>query len=62
MGAETCTTTSLFPFNSRMVDYLNATKCPEIAKYAQSFSHNLVPDKGAEYDQVIEIVSVRHGI
>ena len=58
MGAEIGATTSLFPFNSRMVDYLNATKRPEVAKYAQSFSHNLVPDKGAEYDQVIEIVSI----
>jgi aconitate hydratase len=43
-----------------MVHDLNATKRPEIAKYAQSFSHNLVPDKGTEYDQVIEMVSVDH--
>jgi aconitate hydratase len=56
MGAEIGATTSLFPFNSRMVDYLNATKRPEIAKYAQQFAHNLVPDEGAQYDQVIEIV------
>ncbi|CCA72699.1 probable aconitase [Serendipita indica DSM 11827] len=55
MGAEIGATTSLFPFNSRMADYLNATKRPEIAKYAQSFAHNLTPDAGAEYDQVIEI-------
>jgi aconitate hydratase len=50
IGAEIGATTSLFPFNSRMVDHLNATKCPEIVKYAQSFSHNSVLDKGAEYD------------
>jgi len=56
MGAEIGATTSLFPFNSRMVDYLNATKRPEIAKYAQRFAHNLVPDEGAQYDQVVEIV------
>ena len=56
MGAEIGATTSLFPFNTRMVDYLNATKRPEIAKYAQRFAHNLVPDEGAQYDQVIEIV------
>ncbi|KAG8794895.1 Aconitate hydratase mitochondrial [Serendipita sp. 401] len=55
MGAEIGATTSIFPFNNRMVDYLNATKRPEIAKYAQRFAHNLTPDQGAEYDQVIEI-------
>ncbi|KAG8798488.1 Aconitate hydratase mitochondrial, partial [Serendipita sp. 399] len=55
MGAEIGATTSLFPFNNRMVDYLNATKRPEIAKYAQRFAHNLTPDQNAEYDQVIEI-------
>ncbi|PFH47562.1 hypothetical protein AMATHDRAFT_67537 [Amanita thiersii Skay4041] len=55
MGAEIGATTSVFPFNSRMADYLNATKRPEIAKYAQRFSHNLKADQGAEYDQFIEI-------
>jgi len=56
MGAEIGATTSLFPFNSRMADYLKATKRGDIAKYAQAFSHNLKADEGAEYDQVIEIV------
>ena len=56
MGAEIGATTSLFPFNHRMVDYLNATKRSEIAQYAQRFSHNLQADEGAEYDQVIDIV------
>ena len=56
MGAEIGATTSLFPFNKRMVDYLNATKRPDIANYAKVFSHNLQPDKGCEYDQVIDIV------
>ena len=56
MGAEIGATTSLFPFNNRMADYLKATKRPEIAAYAQSFSHNLKADEGAEYDQVIDIV------
>ena len=41
MGAEIGATTSLFPFNNRMADYLKTTKRPEIAAYAQSFSHNL---------------------
>ncbi|KAG6911031.1 hypothetical protein DXG01_005447 [Tephrocybe rancida] len=55
MGAEIGATTSLFPWNSRMADYLNATKRPEIAKYAESFKHNLAADQGAEYDNHIEI-------
>ena len=59
MGAEIGATTSLFPFNHRMVDYLNATKRADIANYAKRFQHNLQADKGAEYDQTIEIVSCR---
>ncbi|KAJ3150568.1 Aconitate hydratase mitochondrial [Geranomyces variabilis] len=55
MGAEIGATTSLFPFNSRMADYLRATNRPDIANYAKAFSHNLVADKGAKYDRVIEI-------
>ncbi|KAL4071678.1 aconitase family-domain-containing protein [Scleroderma yunnanense] len=55
MGAEIGATTSLFPFNHRMADYLNATKRDDIAKYAQRFAHNLKADEGAEYDQNIEI-------
>ncbi|KAG1846299.1 aconitase family-domain-containing protein [Suillus tomentosus] len=55
MGAEISTTTSLFPFNRRMVDYLNTTKHSEIAQYTQRFSHNLKADEGCEYDQNIEI-------
>ena len=57
MGAEIGATTSLFPFNRRMGDYLNATKRPDIAKYAQRFAHNLRADENAEYDQVVDIVS-----
>ena len=58
MGAEIGATTSLFPFNHRMVDYLNATKRADIANYAKRFQHNLQADKGAEYDQTIEIVCI----
>ena len=57
MGAEIGATTSLFPFNKRMTDYLNATKRGDIADYAKAFEHNLQPDKNAEYDQMINIVS-----
>jgi aconitate hydratase len=55
MGAEIGATTSMFPFNNRMADYLNATKRQDIAKYAQRFAHNLKADEGADYDQVIDI-------
>lgn len=55
MGAEIGATTSMFPYNDRMAAYLNATKRPEVAKYAEAFKHNLTPDKGAEYDQHISI-------
>ncbi len=58
MGAEIGATTSVFPYNRRMGSYLEATNRGDIAKYAQAFSHNLNPDKGAEYDQVIKLVSV----
>ncbi|KAG8848645.1 Aconitate hydratase mitochondrial [Tulasnella sp. 330] len=55
MGAEIGATTSLFPFNNRMEDYLKATKRAEIAQYAKTFQHNLKADEGADYDQMIEI-------
>ena len=58
MGAEIGATTSLFPFNSRMADYLNATKRSDIAKYAQRFAHNLRADEGADYDHIIDIVGL----
>jgi len=55
MGAEIGATTSMFPFNRRMTDYLNATNRPEIANYAKAFQHNLRADEDAEYDQTIHI-------
>ncbi|KAI8904189.1 aconitase family-domain-containing protein [Powellomyces hirtus] len=55
MGAEIGATTSLFPYNHRMADYLKATSRPEAAEYANAFRHNLTADKGAKYDRVIEI-------
>ncbi|KXS17071.1 aconitate hydratase [Gonapodya prolifera JEL478] len=55
MGAEIGATTSLFPFNGRMKDYLTATNRSAIAGLAESWSHNLRADEGAIYDQVIEI-------
>ncbi|KAI8801788.1 aconitase family-domain-containing protein [Cladochytrium replicatum] len=55
MGAEIGATTSLFPYNARMADYLSATKRGFIADYANHYKHILTPDEGARYDQLIEI-------
>jgi aconitate hydratase len=55
MGAEIGATTSLFPYNKRMADYLRATSRQDIAHEADSFKENLRADEGAVYDQVIEI-------
>jgi aconitate hydratase len=55
MGAEIGATTSVFPFNNKMADYLRATKRPEIADLATAFQKNLLPDRDAEYDRHLEI-------
>lgn len=55
MGAEIGATTSVFPYNHRMKNYLDKTGRAEIASLADEFKSNLVPDEGAEYDQLIEI-------
>ncbi|KAF1352310.1 aconitase family-domain-containing protein [Delphinella strobiligena] len=55
MGAEIGATTSLFPFNDRMYDYLNATKRKDIGDFARAYAKDLHEDEGAEYDQLIEI-------
>lgn len=55
MGAEIGATTSMFPFNKRMYDYLVATGREPAAKVADAFRENLRADEGAQYDQVIEI-------
>ncbi|KAL2356199.1 aconitate hydratase [Cryomyces antarcticus] len=55
MGAEIGATTSIFPFNDRMYDYLAATKRSAIGDFARSYAHELREDEGAEYDELIEI-------
>lgn len=55
MGAEIGATTSLFPFNDRMYDYLVATKRKHIGDFARTYAHELKEDNGAEYDELIEI-------
>lgn len=56
MGAEIGATTSLFPYNNRMKDYLKATKRGDVAGAADTVRDVLLnADSGANYDQVIEI-------
>ncbi|KAI1262006.1 aconitase family-domain-containing protein [Xylariaceae sp. FL1019] len=55
MGAEIGATTSVFPFNDRMYDYLAATKRSAIGDFARQYAKDLRADEGAEYDEVIEI-------
>jgi aconitate hydratase len=55
MGAEIGATTSIFPYNDSMGDYLKATERGSIADLAQSYKDCLIADEGCEYDQLIEI-------
>ena len=61
MGAEIGATTSVFPYDEKMANYLKATGREEIANLANKVSQFLVPDAEIEqnpnnyYDQVIEI-------
>lgn len=55
MGAEIGATTSIFPYNESMSDYLKATDRDGIASLADQYKDYLVPDEGCEYDQLIEI-------
>lgn len=55
MGAEIGATTSVFPFNDRMYDYLAKTKRKDIGDFARTYAKELREDEGAEYDQLIEI-------
>ncbi|KAL5278857.1 ACO2 family protein [Megaselia abdita] len=55
MGAEIGATTSVFPFNKRMSDYLKATNRGGIASLAEKNGDLLAADSGAKYDELIEI-------
>merc|ERR1712088_302276 len=56
MGAEIGATTSVFPFNHRMADYLVATNREALSDEASKVKEQLLtPDDGCRYDQVIEI-------
>jgi len=55
MGAEIGATTSVFPYNERMDEYLRATRRTEIADLAKQYKDLLKADEGCQYDQIIEI-------
>ena len=61
MGAELGATTSIFPYDSRMARYLEATGRGELARLADEHAHLLAADAGVEaspreyFDRVIEI-------
>ena len=61
MGAEIGATTSVFPFDSRMADYLRATERADVASLAERVAEFLVPDKEVVaapekyYDRIVEI-------
>jgi aconitate hydratase A / 2-methylisocitrate dehydratase len=61
MGAELGATTSIFPFDDKMVAYLNLTERAELAKLAQANRELLVADSEVAqapekyYDQIVEI-------
>jgi len=57
MGAEVGATTSIFPFKSAHVRYLQATQRSDVAEEAKKFDGiiGLRADPGAHYDQVITI-------
>ncbi|HXZ25585.1 MAG TPA: aconitase family protein, partial [Nitrospiria bacterium] len=61
MGAELGATTSIFPFDDKMVAYLNLTERAELAKLAQANKELLTADPEVlqtpekYYDQIVEI-------
>jgi aconitate hydratase len=61
MGAELGATTSVFPFDQKMIAYLNITDRADLAALAQSHKDLLVPDPEVYqspekyYDQIVEI-------
>lgn len=61
MGAELGATTSIFPFDKRMSDYLRATGRAEVASLASGFAEHLTADAevlanpGKYYDEIVEI-------
>ena len=59
MGAEVGATTSTFPYTGKMRSYLHATRRAAVALAADKAASQgfLAADEGAQYDELIEIVS-----
>eukprot|EP00166_Cyanidium_caldarium_P003126 ctg_302.g131 len=55
LGAEVGATTTVFPYNRRMRDYLHATQRQAVAALADGFVEHLRPDENAVYDRLIDI-------
>merc|ERR1712180_296216 len=55
MGAEIGATTSVFPYNHSMAEYLKATGSEGIASLANNYKGLLSSDEDAHYDEIIEI-------
>ena len=61
MGAELGATTSVFPFDTRMADYLRATERAEVATLAEGLAEHLTADAqvlanpATYYDEIVEI-------
>ncbi|NP_001171859.1 aconitate hydratase, mitochondrial [Saccoglossus kowalevskii] len=55
MGAEVGATTSVFPYNRRMRDYLKATNRSGIAEAADKHSAMFSADPECDYDELVEI-------
>jgi aconitate hydratase len=55
MGAEIGATTSIFPYDEKMAEYLRATGREKVAALADTVKECLTPDEGASYDEIIEI-------
>jgi hypothetical protein len=58
MGAEIGATTSLFPFNDRMYDYLAATRRKDIGDFARVYAKELREDEGAEVRENISLFHI----
>ena len=55
MGAELGATTSIFPYQNKMQDYLEKTDRKEISTLLEEDYNMWTKDKKAEYDEIIEI-------
>lgn len=55
MGAEVGATCSIFPYDDKIREYLVATSRADVASLADEIKEHLTADKGAIYDQTIEI-------